>query len=166
MLSNILGSKASGFIFSNIHYFLILIALFLIAYKIGGLSLEKPGRKVKNANQPDLDFESTPIEEVDFQSLIKAALKQNDYRLAIRYRYLDILKSLSGIGLISHSQHKSNVEYVYELNDENLKSEFRHLVFVFDHVWYGDYPPDATQYNEFNLEFDSFKKHIPQNNSQ
>ena len=163
MLSSILGSTASGLILGNIHYILMAIALFLIVYKISGLSLEKLGYKVKKVNHFESDFDAVPIEEIDFQSLIKEALNKKDFRLAIRYQYLDVLKSLSEKGLISHSHYKSNVEYAYELKNKTLKNEFRQLVFAFDHIWYGEYTVDANQYQLIYREFDSFKKNIPEN---
>lgn len=166
MLRAVLGSQATGFFMSNFHYILMAIALFLIIYKISGLSFEKLGYKVKKLDNFEADFDTTPIEEINFQQLIADALSKKDYRQAIRFQYLDVLKSLSEKGLISHSRYKSNVEYAYELKDDVLKNEFRQLVFTFDHIWYGEYPVNAEQYQLIHPGFDSFKKQISGNGNQ
>ena len=56
MLRSIIGSRATGIVLGNFHYILMAIALFLIVYKISGLSLEKMGYRVKKVNyfKPDL----------------------------------------------------------------------------------------------------------------
>jgi len=165
-LRRIIGSEASDFILGNFHFILLVLALFLIFYKISGLSFERSGYREKSYDPLNADFDTSQIEEVDFQSLISEAVERKDYRLAIRYRYLDVLKTLSALGLISHLQYKSNVEYLYELKDKDLKNGFRHLVFVFDHIWYGDYQPDRQQYQKINREFDLFKRQIPRSNGE
>ena len=164
LLRRIIGSPASNFILSNLHFILLAVVLFLIFYKISGLSLEKSGYREKHYDAGSMDFDTTQIEEIDFRPLIREAVEKNDFRLAVRYQYLDVLKTLSALGLISHLQYKSNVEYLYELKDKKLKNGFRHLVFVFDHVWYGDYQPDRQQYQKIDQEFDVFKRQIPRVN--
>lgn len=137
MLSKIFGNKVSRFILGNIHYIIMIIAIGLILYKITGVSFQgtysKPGTNIISGITDNIN-----VEEVNFIPLINKAVNNGDYRSAIRYQYLNILKQLSHYDLISFGQHKTNVEYIYELKEKQITDGFKEVVYIFDNVWYGD----------------------------
>ena len=165
MLTKIFGSEISSFILGNIHYFLILLAAILILYKITNISFASSSYKINN-NKYSIDFnEITHVENIDFDTLIQKALSDNNYRLAIRYQYLNMLKKLSVAGLIVHSPHKTNVEYTYELANIKLRDSFKQIAFIFDYVWYGENKITNMSYSDLQPSFSRFEDVLTNTNS-
>lgn len=95
------------------------------------------------------------INSVDFDLLIANAVNEQNYRLAIRFYYLKILKTLSVQKLINYEYQKTNYEYFYEINNPDLKNLFKDISFVFDYCWYGDH---IAKQSDFSLAEIKFKK--------
>ena len=81
-------------------------------------------------------------QESDFDQLIRDALGQDNFKLAIRYLYLKSLISLAKQGLLSLKDWKSPFDYQRELKGEKA-SLYREMSVLFEYVWYGDF--EATQ---------------------
>lgn len=79
------------------------------------------------------------IHEMDFAKLIEDAVRNNDYRLAIRLQFLQALKVLSDKNLIHWQPGKTNHDYVNELQKAELKAGFQELNFYFEYAWYGNF---------------------------
>jgi len=157
MLNKIFGSKIGSFILGNIHYFLILLAAILILYKITNISFASSSYRINN-NKYSIHFDEIDhVEKIDFDILIQEALLSNNYRLAIRYQYLNMLKKLSVAGLIIHSPHKTNIEYTYELVDAKLRDSFKQIAFIFDYVWYGENKITNGSYSDLQPSFSRFE---------
>ena len=165
MLNSIFGSKISSFLLGNIHYFLILLAAVLILYKAANIKFASNSYRVNNKKYANYFGEVEHVDKVDFESLIKEALKSNDYRLAIRYQYLNMLKKLSVAGLIVHSLHKTNIEYTYELTDNKLRESFKQIAFIFDYVWYGENKISNINYSDLQPSFSGFEDVLTKTNS-
>lgn len=165
MLNSIFGSKVSGFLLSNIHYFLILLAAALILYKAANIKFASSSYRVNNKKYADYFDEVEHVDKVNFESLIKEALLSNNYRLAIRYQYLNMLKKLSVAGLIVHSPHKTNIEYTYELTDNKLRESFKQIAFIFDYVWYGENKINHVNYSDLQPSFSVFEDMLTKTNS-
>lgn len=96
---------------------------------------------------PLLDVEE--IAEVDLDALLEEALGRNDFREAVRFRYLLALQTLDLHGAIRWSRHKTNREYVREAREAGgpaLADPFADTTRVFDWVWYGERPVDRDRY--------------------
>lgn len=93
------------------------------------------------------------IEQIDFDKLIKKALKDNNYRLATRFLYLKSLKSLANKKIIEWHYDKTNSDYLNEIKDGKLKDLFRHVSYIYDYVWYGEFPIDETSFNKNKDDF-------------
>ena len=98
------------------------------------------------------------IETVDFDKLIKNALKENNYRLATRYLYLKSLKTLSSKGIIDWHFDKTNNDYLKEINDANTKSLFKRASYFYDYVWYGEFPIDEQGFKNHQDDFNQLIK--------
>ena len=119
--------------------------------------LQNPVSSVFKTESKAIDgfnFTEESIETVDFDKLIKNALKEDNYRLATRYLYLKSLKSLSTKGIISWHFDKTNNDYLREIKDNHIKKLFKQASYVYDYVWYGEFPIDEAGYkknqNDFN----------------
>jgi len=70
-----------------------------------------------------------------------------DNRSAVRYLYLSALLLLEERGLLVYDRTKTNREYLRSVsNFHELETPLRHVVEVFDRVWYGYQPIDGREY--------------------
>ena len=89
----------------------------------------------------------------NFKTLINKALEKNNYRLAIRYHYLQVLKHLSKKGQIEWDTEKTNYDYYREIKDEKTREEFQYISYIYDYCWYGEFEISNEDYNKGALAF-------------
>ena len=80
-----------------------------------------------------------------------------DYRSAVRYQFLFILKKLSDKKLINWNPEKTNKDYAAELKAPHLKNDFSNLSYIFDYVWYGEFSIEEQSYQKFKNKYQAFK---------
>jgi len=95
------------------------------------------------------------IKHKDLLKLIKQAIDQKNYRLAIRFYYLNIIKQLEENELITWEQQKTNEDYIQEISKENIKSSFKDLTRLYDFVWYGNFEIDETKFVKVAANFEA-----------
>lgn len=86
-------------------------------------------------------------ENVDFEKLIQQSVLNSEYRMAIRYLFLNSLKRLHDRGDIEIRQWKAPYDYLKEIPGEK-RSFFRELIDLFEVTWYGEYSADEEAYNK------------------
>lgn len=139
---------------------LALAALVLVILKLLGMnpdavlrkktvSLAVPFQEAGETGSPD-----------DFDAVLEDALRRQDFRLAIRLHYLDILRHLSRAELISWHPDKTNRHYFRELSDQKLKEPFGRLTRIFEYVWYGEATPGEREFEAAKSEFLALKNSI------
>ena len=156
---------SDGFIaFLKIFMWLIVIAglttLIWLFYKRGGFNnLLKRNNKLQSAESL-IDYNTIDEEEItnnDFPTLIKAALRDQNYVMALRLNYLYALKSLEEADLIRWKRDKTNGNYVRELGSSpEFQSPFKTLTRQFEIYFYGKFPLNEIQYNNIAVEFNEF----------
>lgn len=100
------------------------------------------------------------ITRIDLDALIKDALAINDYRLAVRYMYLKVLKQLSFKELISWHFEKTNSDYYNEISNVTIKEGFSKVSYLYDYIWYGEFALDASGFNKAKVVFESLNSNI------
>lgn len=100
------------------------------------------------------------IQQVDFENLIKTALKENNYRLATRYLYLKSLKNLTNKNIIDWHYDKTNSDYLNEISDDGIKQLFKRISYIYDYVWYGEFTIDENAFNRNQADFSTLNKRI------
>lgn len=93
--------------------------------------------------------DESKIDDIDFNKLISKALAGGNYRLAIRYTFLNTLKGLSLHKLILVKEGKTNYEYYHELPVQ-LKPKYRQVLSVFEYVWYGEFESSSAIYSQMD----------------
>ncbi|MEM7486679.1 MAG: DUF4129 domain-containing protein [Bacteroidota bacterium] len=141
-------------------YLLLAVLLFLIIRFFIKANTRSLIYSQQNPNLVDLSEEERIIKTQDIQKLIKEALSKNDYRLAIRYYYLFILKLLSERELIEWQLQKTNDDYINELSGSSLKNAFAKATLLYDYIWYGEFAIDQQNYSKAEAVFTSLKKSI------
>lgn len=99
------------------------------------------------------DITAENIENTDIQSLINNAENSNDYRLAIRYYYLLILKTLSLKNHIKFEDDKTNADYLNEINAQPFIKKFTYISYIYNYTWYGEFDVNTEQYQTAKADF-------------
>ncbi|QOW10751.1 DUF4129 domain-containing protein [Kaistella flava (ex Peng et al. 2021)] len=139
----------SVIIIGFILYFLI---KFLLG-KDGNFFFSKKNKKINIENQ---DLQEN-IHEINFSESIEKFERQKDYRSAVRYQFLLVLKKLADKKLINWNPEKTNKDYLSELKTNDLKSNFKDLAYIFDYVWYGEFEVNEESYTQFKQKFLNYK---------
>lgn len=114
------------------------------------------GRKNRKISIEDKDVVEN-IHEINFAESIIKFEREKNYRYAVRYQFLQVLKKLTDKNIIDWNPEKTNRDYLSELQNDNLKKHFRELVHIFDYVWYGEFEIDEASYANFREKFTAVK---------
>ena len=104
---------------------------------------------------PVTDVENN-IRTSNFKSLIAFAEKQKDFRLAVRYYYLWLLKSLTESEIIEYDVEKTNSDYHSEITSESIKNEFAYTSYLYNYIWYGEVNVNEAQFSRAKQAFINF----------
>lgn len=145
--------------FSNFwDYFQWIIVALLIGLVIAWIfrsEIRAVFKNKKTANIPHFIAANENIHEMDFNSLIENAIKNENFKEAIRLAYLKILKQLTDKDLINWKIDKTNSDYIAELKHTAYQQPFRAITKVFEYVWYGEFEVSSTN---FKPTFSSFNE--------
>lgn len=114
------------------------------------------GKKAPKTNIQNRDVVEN-IHEIDFPKTISTFELEKNYRAAVRYQFLWVLKKLSDKKIIDWHLEKTNKDYAEELSKISIHPSFLDLVKIFDFVWYGEFEIDQYQYRQFQKQFENFK---------
>ncbi|TGV04467.1 hypothetical protein [Flavivirga rizhaonensis] len=140
--------------FGWLFYLAIGIAVVYLVYILlneGGSGLFS-SRKNKSLNNYD-EITAENIEHADIHALIKNAENDNNYRLAIRYYYLLVLKTLSLKNHIKFEDDKTNSEYLNEISEKPFSDKFAYTSYLYNYIWYGKFSLNIEQYNKAKNNF-------------
>jgi len=148
--------KKSGNIYKIIFSAIAVLVILFVVYMIVASIINKEGlwifgRARKKISAGDIAAED--INQMDFKVLIENTRKNNDYRLAVRYYYLWLLKKLSVKNIIDWNWEKTNSDYLYEIKDSSLKKDFEYLSYVYDYSWYGEFTLTDESFNKAEKAF-------------
>jgi hypothetical protein len=115
--------------------------------------------KINRASTPEAEEEVITAES-DFERLIREALQSGNYRLAVRYQYLQTLHQLSDKKLIQLAADKTNYQYVREIGNQNFQTDFAALTLNYEYVWYGEFAIDESTYKKMETSFMQFNNKI------
>ena len=108
---------------------------------------------------PVTDVEGN-LDIVDFDKLTQEAEANEEFRLAIRYYYLWLLKGLSQAEIIAYDNEKTNSDYVNEIQSETIKKEFAYTSYLYNYIWYGEFNVSDQDYRKAKHAFVKFLKSI------
>lgn len=91
----------------------------------------------------------------DLQEAADKAAEKGDYRLAIRFSYLLLLKTFSENGLISYGTDTTNSEYLAQLYSRPCYRDFFNVTRSYEYAWYGEMPVNKQQYESVVSDFSS-----------
>lgn len=156
-------AEASDAVSAFINIFFIILFV-LVVFFIAKAIINKEGNWVfgKSSDKnliPVMDVE-TNIHATDFKSLIQNAEKENNFRLAVRYYYLWLLKTLSEAELIDYDVEKTNSDYYLELENETVRNEFSYTSYLYNYIWYGEFDINADQFDKAKKAYNQFLRSL------
>lgn len=160
-LGDIFGFDIDWIDYQTLEYIVYGLLGVIVLYLLIKFLLENPVSsvfKTETAAIEGFSYVEENIEQIDFENLISKALKEQNYRLATRYLYLKSLKSLANKQVIEWHYEKTNSDYLNEIKDSQLKTLFKRVSYIYDYVWYGEFPIDEESFNKNKADFNQLIK--------
>jgi large-conductance mechanosensitive channel len=149
---NLQDKNAASKWFEYLQNFLAFILVVGVVFFIVKAILNKEGGWIFGRDSKAETIDHTNVEAklqlANFSELVASSRKNGDYRLAIRFYYLWLLRKMSDKKLIEWDINKTNMDYLYEIQNKGLRERYSYHCYVYDYIWYG----------EFNLAEEEFRK--------
>ena len=158
-LIGILGRILSGiawFFNSLLGYIIIAFLIGLLIWILAKNSDKLFAKKKLPEKEKLITVEPHEVEDKDYNRLIQAALKKQDYKLAIRFGFLSALKYLHKKELIEWKIDKTNLDYQFEL-PEHYQELFQGMSMIYERIWYGDFTPSKELFTQMSRKFHDIK---------
>jgi len=159
-LFDIETNQKAGEITSNIITFGGIVIFLLVIYFIFKAVMNDEGTWIFGKSSDKNIIPVTDIEQnlnlTDFDALTKNAEKNNDFRLAVRYYYLWLLKKMANAELIEYDVEKTNSDYQNEITPQTIKEDFSYTSYLYNYIWYGEFDVNQEQYAKAKNAFVEF----------
>lgn len=113
----------------------------------------------KRQKKIDREYEETGISEdifsIDYQVQINKAIREEDYRVAVRLMFLRLLKTLSNRNLIQYRPGKTNFEYLAQLSPTNYYNDFFRITRNYEYAWYGKFDVSREAFKTIEHDFEN-----------
>jgi hypothetical protein len=152
-----------------VKFFLILIAAVAIALLLKhllGFGNIPWNKKIKPQQLAEIRLETIEenLHEAEMDPLIRRAVEEGQYALAIRLYFLAILKELSLMQAIRWKKNKTNREYLRELKSEPDHADFGRTARIFERIWYGNRVITAGEFRQVEPPFADFLHRLQEQN--
>ncbi len=149
---------AMGFlqlVFRVLPYIISIVALYFILKFFLDLDQKRRKKNEKHADLININDDEVLIQNANLLQLKDDAVRQQEYRFAIRYFYVYTLQRLSERGHIAWQPEKTNEDYTRELATSSLLGTFKQVTYIYDFVWYGSFAIDKEGYLEAATYFNT-----------
>ncbi len=149
--------EADGFNFNIYNWLLIGILILAVGYLVytllnnGSSQLFSSKTNSKLIHPTEISAEN--ITHVDIKALIESAENTNDYRLAVRYYYMLVLKHLTLKNFITYAEDKTNEDYLNAMASQKFSKDFAYTSYIYNYTWYGEFALNAQQYQVAKQQF-------------
>ncbi|MBX9450067.1 MAG: hypothetical protein KL787_10285 [Taibaiella sp.] len=133
-----------------VFYIIIGIVMALLLYFIIRSVVNKDGswilkKKANTIDQVDADL-GTAFEQGDFPALIRKAKDQKEYRVAVRYYFVWLLRHLDELHVITFRPEKPALDYRYEIKSKELSRQYAYAAYLFNYIWYGGFEINEKEF--------------------
>jgi hypothetical protein len=143
-----------------IEYSLAIIAIVLIVFYFIRSDRRRLFAKESKSLSIEMEGGQEDINLMNFDKLINDAIENSQYRVAIRYLYLKLLKDLSDDKQINWRAEKTNIDYINELRPTTYGKQFMEVTLLFDYAWYGDATINENSFGQIKNIFAEFYKQL------
>lgn len=117
----------------------------------------------KKATAMNIDVEEAmpqDIFSIDYKMEIDKAIKEKNFRLAVRLHYLDVLAKMAQGGIIQYGQERTNSQYLEQLYNTGYYKEFFRLTRTFEYAWYGQFAVTPAAFTILQHDFATFNQRL------
>ncbi|MGC4103959.1 hypothetical protein [Ferruginibacter sp.] len=147
------GLQGTLWVLAGLFVLFILYKLFLTE----GAFKRKPATLNNNRS---VVVEEEVTSESDFAQLIRQAVLSGNYRLAVRYQYLQTLHKLADRNFVQLAVDKTNYQYVREINNLDYQNNFAALTLNYEYVWYGEFAIEENIYRNIEAGFNQLNSKL------
>lgn len=97
----------------------------------------REGKKEVQGQAPDTLQQN--VLETDWALYVKNALYDGNFRLAIRYRFLEMIQLLHRKGYIVYSKEKTDLDYYRSIQQLAIQQLFRSMMLQYEYAWFGKF---------------------------
>lgn len=131
---------------------LIIILAAALIYMIL-VSFGNKNKKVKPVESIENKFENLTITKSELELALEAALKDNNFREAVRIYFIAVIKEMKDRRWIKWEKKKTNYHYINEISGRNQQPDFITATRAFEIVWYGNRSIAAQEYAQIEPVF-------------
>lgn len=157
------SSESANFVDALINV-LVIIIFTLVLFFIFRAIVNREGRWVFGRNSDRKVINAEELEEnlgkIDFKKMITDAEGSGNFRMAVRYYYLWVLKKLSDAEIIKFDLEKTNSDYYYEIKDKDLRDDFSYGSYVYNYIWYGENKVGNEQFQQAKSAYNKLLNRI------
>jgi len=134
----------------------LIVAMFVVSRRAGGSPWRVGGARAVLAGSSTVE----DLTEDDLDRRIGEAEAAGDYRAAVRYHFLQLLRELQDAGYIEWRAERTNREYLRALASTPLVSDFSQVLRVFEKTWYGEQQVDSGDYAHVAPQFSMLRQTV------
>jgi hypothetical protein len=120
--------------------------------------LKRTGGVFKVSN--DGEHLAENIFDINYHKEIESAIRAENYRLAVRLLFLQVLKNLSQRNIIQYKQDRTNFDYLSQLSSGSYYNDFFRLARNFEYTWYGKFDINREMFGVIKNDFENFDRKL------
>lgn len=161
------GGGVAGFLVDFLQIVLIvgvlaIVVLQLLGVRAGGIFRKKGESPAFRVNEHD-DHKGSGT---SLRESLQKARDNREWKRALRLYFLILLEELGQKGVLDLRAEKTNADYLGEIRDDQLRSDFQKFSRLYEVVCYGDRPLPSTQFERWASSFERFIQDIKGRNVQ
>ncbi|MBN1187699.1 MAG: hypothetical protein JXB49_35825 [Bacteroidales bacterium] len=137
---------------------IILVVMQLTKTRLSGLFYKHMNRPSISITELDMNLDNEELE-----NRIKNEINAGNYRMALRFLYIKLLKILTAYDHIIWKKGKTDYDYFTELASTAYQEPFKKLSIIYEYTWYGNFKPKE---NHFSRIYDEFNQIFSQVNAK
>jgi len=135
----------------------VIAALLYLLYRLMGSAFFASNTKIKKTNATfEILHNDEQMMQNDLHNLLEEALRQKDYKTAIRILFIQSLQDLQQLEWIEWKKEKTNRDYLNELVGKEVFLPFGSMILLYEKAWYSESVASQEDFEAFN----NFKIHI------
>lgn len=98
------------------------------------------------------------IFQIQYEKEIDKAVRNGNYRLAVRLHYLQLLKKMADRQIITYKHDSTNFDYITQLYKTRYYNDFFRITRHYEYSWYGHFDVSPVMYEAIQADVINFNK--------
>lgn len=156
-LFNIKNNDSAQRIVNFLEVAFYVVVIVLVAFFIIKAIRKRQFKAPIDATEEIIDDAAISIAQVmkedNFALKIQQLESAEQYRYAIRYYFIWLLKSLKEKNIIQFSNEKTAEDYIPEIQDPIMKQSYKYASCLYNYIWFGKFDINESQYAQYAAVF-------------